>query len=312
MQSPDDVATAVESLSYVTVRFTTFVSIVVVVGVAAFLSIVVPRIEGRGAREVANEMRARLRVLGLGACIALLALALARLALQRAMLTEAMGDTHPIALSVMLSGVWGVGLALQVVGAAAGLIAFGTNSRTIVSTLARGVSLVMVVSPSLSGHAAGEESSTLPIIADSLHVLAAGAWAGLLLALAVVALPVVRRRAGGDSGPIVRELLFAFSPVALGSAAVLAATGAYAAWLHLSGVASLWTTRYGQALVSKLALVAVMALIGAVNWRRNTPRVMRPGGVGRLSRAAWLELAVAMLIILVTAVLVGRRTPADM
>lgn len=310
MQGQGDAATAVESLSFVSVRFTTFMSIVVVVGAAAFLALVVTRLEERGAREVAREMRARLRVLGLGASLALLALAVARLALQRQMLSEAMGTS--ISLETMMSGAWGTGMALQCIGAIAGLVSFGTRLTTRASALARGVALVMVVSPALSGHAAGEEHATLPIIADAFHVLGAGAWAGLVMALAVVALPVAITRGRRDAAPIVREVLSAFSPVAIGGAALLAITGFYASWLHLTGWASLGSTRYGQALVWKLAGVVVMLVLGGVNKLVMTPAVVRPNGVSRLRRVVWIELAVAVLILVITAVLVGRPTPADM
>ncbi len=106
--------------------------------------------------------------------------------------------------------------------------------------------------------------------------------------------------------PLVR----AFSPVAMGSVAVLVLSGTYAAWLHVPGITGLVTTGYGRALTAKLGLVAVVLSFGARNFRVLTPRLGEPEGDRALIRSAALELAVAQAVLVVTALLV-RMSPMD-
>ena len=312
MQHADDVATAVESWSYVSVRFTTFISIVVVVGSVVFMRVLIPRLARGGHAALAEELHARVRLLALGASIALLALAVARVALQRAVLTEAFGGDSAVPLGDVLAGAWGVGVALQCVGGVAGLLAFGSRAGAFASGAAGLVALSVAFSPAFSGHAAGEEAPFFPILADAAHVLAAGAWAGTLTALVAVALPTIRQGSDADLRTVISSLLAAFSPIALASATVLAITGGFAAWLHLPTLDSLWTTRYGDALLRKLVLVGAMLVMGAMNWKRFGPSADTPPGATRLARAGWVELALAAAILFASAVLVARGTPADL
>lgn len=312
MQSAADAVTAAESLGYILVRLTTFTALVVVVGVVLFSAIVVPRLDRLGPPDLGARVRDELRPLAFGASVALLALALTRLSLQQAMLTAAFGDEVPVPLADVVRGSWGVGLALQVVAGAAGVAAFRLRLPAPVLRALAWLTLVGAVSPALSGHAAGEEQPLVPILADVVHVLAAGAWVGMLLAMAAVALPAVRQRPQALQAGGVAAMLAAFSPVALGSAALLALTGGYAAWLHVGSIPALWTTRYGLALAWKLALVAAMLAAGAINWRRLGPGAESAEGARRLERSAWIELGIALLILAVTAVLVARETPTDL
>jgi putative copper export protein len=90
--------------------------------------------------------------------------------------------------------------------------------------------------------------------------------------------------------------------------ASLATTGLFAAWAHLPSVGALVSTGYGRLLVLKLALVAVVLGLGALNWKKLTPRLHEAGGTNTLRRAAAVELLAAQLVLLVTALLV-RTSP---
>lgn len=158
--------------------------------------------------------------------------------------------------------------------------------------------------PALTGHAAAGEGlmrfSTLA--ADTLHVWAAGAWMGGLAAVLFVDRDVAR--AGTDP---LQALVQAFSPVAVVSVALLVGTGLFASWVHLPAISTLWSEPYGRRLALKLGLVTLVLSLGWLNWRRRTPELAEPGGAAALRRSAWLELAVAQLVLLITALLV--RTP---
>lgn len=183
-----------------------------------------------------------------------------------------------------------------------GFVAGGRGWAWIAATpLAAGLSAY----PALSGHASGTgDLSRFTVPADTMHVLAAGAWVGGL-AFVLYADARSRRERGGSELP---RLVPAYSPVAVVSVGVLGLTGVFASWAQLDGLAALAGTTYGRLLVGKLALVAVVMVLGLRNWKRLTPTLATPEGPAALRRSAMLELAIAQLVLLVTAVLV-RTSP---
>lgn len=210
-------------------------------------------------------------------------------------------------LSLLMGSAWGTawyaaaGAALVALGAF-GLAASGRSSGW---WLAVPAVATLSVFPGLTGHAGGVEGPRLlALAADGAHVLAAGGWVGTL----AVVLFLERRARREAAGSLLPALVPAFSPLAMASVAVLAVTGVWAAWLHLPGVASLWTDAYGRLLLLKLALVAGVLGLGAVNYRRLAPRLGEAAGDRALRRSATVELVVANLVLLVTAVLV-RTSP---
>ncbi|HEX5631585.1 MAG TPA: CopD family protein, partial [Gemmatimonadales bacterium] len=159
--------------------------------------------------------------------------------------------------------------------------------------------------PAFQGHAIGSSLwPALAVASDVLHLAAAGLWMGTLVVIVTVALP----RSDGISAD---TMIRAFSPYALGGAATLAATGLFASWLHVRHPLLAWESTYGRVLLLKIALVAGVVAVGAVNWRRLTPQLTAPGGVARLARAARVELALAAAVFLVTAVLVATPLPGE-
>lgn len=152
---------------------------------------------------------------------------------------------------------------------------------------------------------------TWTALVNPLHVLAAGLWIGTLFVLVVAVFPVALRGElpAGRGGALVAAVVSRFSRLALLAAGLLGLTGVVTAWRHLKYVAALWTTPYGWALLVKLALVATVVAVGAFNWRRVTPGLGTDDGTRRLDRSARTELAVAGLVLLVTAVLVSLPAP---
>jgi copper resistance protein D len=167
--------------------------------------------------------------------------------------------------------------------------------------------------PALTGHAnAGEgwlRASTLG--ADVLHVWSAGTWMGGLAGVLFLDLKLREGNEGGAAGRarLLPALVPAFSPFAVASVAVLVVTGVFASWIHLPEVSALFTERYGRTLILKLLAVGGVLALGWLNWRRHTPRLDSEAGSDKLFRAAALELAVAQLVLLATAVLV-RTSPS--
>ena len=132
-----------------------------------------------------------------------------------------------------------------------------------------------------------------------------GAWMGGLTV--VLLLDRAARRSGVDSGGALPHLIPRFSPLAMASVAVLVLSGTVGMWAHLDGPSALIETSYGRWLLLKLGLAAGVLLLGAINFRRLLPRLDEEAGAPAMRRSATREVALAVAVLVVTALLV--RTP---
>jgi len=123
-----------------------------------------------------------------------------------------------------------------------------------------------------SGHAAATAGwlGTFHRAADGLHLIAASAWLGGLLPLALL-LTAARREE--ISLALAREATLRFSTLGLISVGVLIATGSVNGWILTSSVPALIGTDYGRLLLAKVALFLAMVAIAAINRLRLTPRL---------------------------------------
>ncbi|MFF4577884.1 copper resistance protein CopC [Streptomyces sp. NPDC001373] len=106
----------------------------------------------------------------------------------------------------------------------------------------------------LAEHASTGIQTGIAMPADILHLLAVATWLGGLAAL-LVALRTVP--------DIERSAVRRFSRVAFVSVLVLAATGVYQSWRQLGSWSALTGTSYGQLLLIKVALVAVLVAVAS-------------------------------------------------
>ncbi|MFF5710231.1 copper resistance protein CopC [Streptomyces sp. NPDC012756] len=118
----------------------------------------------------------------------------------------------------------------------------------------------------LAEHASTGLQPGIAMPVDILHLLAVAAWLGGLtvLLVALYRAPSVERSA-----------VERFSKVAFGSVAVLAATGLYQSWRQVGSWSALTGTRYGQLLLVKIGLMAVLIGIAWIS-RRWTRRLADP------------------------------------
>lgn len=193
----------------------------------------------------------------------------------------------------------------QIVLLAVLAVAFALAWRRVAAgwPLAAAAALAFALRNLLAGKLAG--------MVNPLHVLGASLWLGTLLVLVVCGLGAMLRPAvpAAAREPAVAEMVHRFSTVALGSAALLGVTGLTTSWTHLNPFSALWSTPYGYALMTKLAVVAVVAGLGAWNWRRVGPSLGSEGGAVKVRRSASTELAFAALVLLVTGILVSLPSP---
>jgi copper resistance protein D len=166
-----------------------------------------------------------------------------------------------------------------------------------------------------AGHAAGGlglESVVHPA-ADVLHVVAAAAWVGMLVPLALLLAAVEDDQA---SLAIARTATVRFSALGIASVATLLATGAVNTWYLAGSVRALTATDYGRLLLAKIALFLAMVAIAAVNRLRLTPRLLRGASIAagqealrQLRRNALAEVLIGTVILGIVAVL-GTQPPA--
>ncbi len=170
-----------------------------------------------------------------------------------------------------------------------------------------------------TGHAAADTGADhyIHLGADTIHLLAAGAWVGALPGLVSLL-----RRAGDEADW--RYALSAlaaqrFSTMGLVIVSALVVTGLVNASYLVGNVAALFRTTYGQLLLCKLLLFGLMFALAAVNRLREAPllphaaptagNASEQSALARLRRNATLEMGAGAMIICIVAVL-GLTMPA--
>jgi copper transport protein len=159
--------------------------------------------------------------------------------------------------------------------------------------------LLLLLAPTLSGHALDPGRPRFEIPVDILHVAAASVWLGGLLAL------LINMRRGIPREAMVRR----FSALALGSVIVVAATGVIRAFAEFTAVSHVWTTSYGRLLIVKTALLASLVAIGWVNRYRVIPALAR--SKSRLRRNVLAEILVFTGLVTAVAFLTQTRPDRD-
>jgi putative copper resistance protein D len=123
-----------------------------------------------------------------------------------------------------------------------------------------------------SGHAAATAGwlGTFHRAADGLHLIAASAWLGGLVPLALL-LAAARRRE--ISLALARDATLRFSTLGVISVGALIATGIVNGWILAGSAPALFGTDYGRLLLAKVALFLAMVAVAAINRLRLTPRL---------------------------------------
>jgi putative copper resistance protein D len=169
-----------------------------------------------------------------------------------------------------------------------------------------------------SGHGVMNDGRTgsVHLVADIVHLLAAGVWVGALAALLWRLVDTGRNPAG-----ITYRALAGFATVGSISVGLVVLTGAINSWLLIGprNLPSLGTSLYGQLLLAKLALVAVMISLATINRFRLTPAL---GGalnqlaidstISRLRSSLAFETSAAVLVLGLVAWIGTLEPPVSM
>jgi putative copper export protein len=143
---------------------------------------------------------------------------------------------------------------------------------------------------SFQGHAGAH--GTVPALIDWTHLLAASVWIGGLVQVALLPRPVA---------PATARRMRTLATTAI---VVLVPSGVYGVFLHVQRFDMLWTP-YGRTLIAKLGVAVPLLALGALNHFRHVPALSRGDAAAatRLSRTAGLEVLVAAVVLLLTALL---------
>ena len=179
-----------------------------------------------------------------------------------------------------------LGLALVIIGAFRGVWA---------SALASIGAVLVVVSFALAGHSAALDLAPWPQILLILHLAAVAYWIGAFLPLLWLARQDEPRNLG--------KVAHRFGVIAAYFVGVLVIVGTILLWLLAKNPAAFIAAEYGRIFSAKLALVAVLLGLAALNKLRLTPLILAgdPRGLRRLGMSVRAEIVVATLILLVTA-----------
>jgi copper transport protein len=164
---------------------------------------------------------------------------------------------------------------------------------------------VVVVVPGFSGHAAAD---ALLAVLTAVHVLAISAWIGGIAVLVLALRAATQRLAPDERSALLRRVVGRFSALAGVAVAVVLATGIAQSLRGINEPSQLVDTAYGRAVAIKIVLFAVLVGFGVFQRRRVLPRLSETGAL--LRRVLRMELAVAIVVLGVTAALAGYQ-PAD-
>lgn len=297
---------------YVAVRWLTFVGLLGVLGAVGFRLVLalVSRQRIPSCEAMIAPAASRAAQVGAWMAVVVVVAAAMRLAAQSYAVYGVPFDAGGVR-TMLARTVWGWGWLLQLLAAGVALLGFrlARHDRTGGWTVAAAGAVALAVTPGLSGHAVATSTPALSVAADSLHVIGAGGWLGGLLLVLSVGVPTAWSLGEGNRGRATAALVNAFSPTALFFAGTTVATGVFAAWMHLGAIPELWQTSYGRTLLLKLGVLAGVFGTGAYNWLRVRPALGDGAAAGRLRGSAAVELAIAAVVLLITAVLVATSPP---
>ena len=276
-----------------------FVGSFFIVGAAAFYFLLMRPALGTNAAAMTSAARTAARIGCVGALLRLLALAMS--------INSLMATKH-LSLGAALGGrpASVVAEVMTLVAVIAFAFAAIAPRRSNVAWITAGIATLIVMLGALV-------TTNISRVVNPLHVFAASMWIGTLIVLVTAGVTTALGSTMESSarGPAVALLVNRFSTIALWSAGLLVLTGVTTAYKHLGQVSALWTSIYGKTLIGKLCLVAIVFTLGAYNNQRLKPSLGTEEAGRRLARSATFEIAIAAIVLIVTAVLVNLPAPAE-
>jgi copper resistance protein D len=158
----------------------------------------------------------------------------------------------------------------------------------------------------MTSHAAGRLEHGLVLLPlTTLHQAATAAWIGGLPYLLMV---LVRAKDVKAADALCRR----FSRTAMASVAALAASGAAMSLVYVGSPAAVYGTSYGAMVVSKVALLGLLLLLGGLNFQLVRRKAMAAMSRLSLRRFAEAEIGIGFTVILAAASLTSQPPAVDL
>ncbi len=310
---------------YAVIRFVAFTALVLLVGGLAFVGLLWPAgaALARPRRMLWGALAAALVTTAIGIPIQAVyaaGLPLSKVAsstVRSGMLDDRFGQVW--AARLILLGL--MALVLVALGRRAGSAPESGETATALPTplLAAGglLSVGLLVTPGLAGHAATEDLVPLAMAADVLHLVSVSLWLGGLALLTAAVLP---RRVPGELAVVVPK----FSRMAFAAVITILVTGSFQGWRQVRSTAALTETTYGRLLIIKVVLFALMVGLAGLSRRLVQARYRMPAArlsfgpgaatadpddetVAGLRRTVGAETVIAVIVLAVTSLLVNAQ-----
>jgi putative copper export protein/mono/diheme cytochrome c family protein len=283
------------------VRGLTDVGLLSAFGTLIVRTVVLPKaLVGASEKSVAIIDR-QLLTLVRGSLVLALLNALAWLVLAAGVIAGASGIARSLsAAPFLLTGTFfGHLIAAQATALLAAGLALGGGGRPLRWWLAAGLSAIATSLHAGHGHAmAMYDGPSLLMLSEVLHLLAAGAWLGGLLPLALV----VRAMPPKTGASAARW----FSPLGKICIAGMVVSAGFQFWVMIGGLPGLVGTAYGWTALVKFLLLLVLLVFAVANRYRLAPALLRPGAPSAsrtLQVSIALQTGFGLLVVLAAAVL---------
>lgn len=183
--------------------------------------------------------------------------------------------------------------------------------------LALAAALGLIAAIAWTGHAGATpgEMGNLHLMVDVLHLMAAAAWIGGLVSLALL-LAAARNIRAAAWAPLARDAAERFSTLGIISVVTLMVTGIVNAWILVGSFHALVMSGYGRLLMLKIAVFGIMLVFAAANRFWLTPQLAyssanaaQSDALRRLTRNSVIEIALGFTILAIVGML-GTLHPA--
>jgi uncharacterized membrane protein len=168
--------------------------------------------------------------------------------------------------------------------------------------LGTAAALLMLGYLAFVGHAGARPGALawVQIIADMIHLLAAGFWLGGLPALALV---LGQDRRGTNPPFAAAAIIRRFSMFGIIGVACLLGTGVINTWLLTDSITDLPATSYGRLLLIKIGLFVVMVTFASINRWYWSARLPAAGSINAIRRNSLIELGLGFAVICIVGAL---------
>ncbi len=223
-------------------------------------------------------------------------------------LSQAMGILPEVLLHSHFGVVWAIHLILLAL--LAGAIFLPPGVATPPSAC---LAVMLALTYSAASHASDRGDFTLSELNDWAHVIATSLWGGGIMATLFFGFPLLR-----DRRALLTRSVFRLSRISAWALAGVLLTGVYNAVLQIPGFADVSGTAYGRTLAVKVALVSVMALLGAYSRFIVIPALRRAPDngnadrqIGRVRFCLRTDVALLAAVLIAASMLIQGMPPSS-